>query len=66
MPDIPLRQYTEDKTQFEVASAIGITQSGLSQMLRSSREIYVRLNRKGQLMEAYEIRWIKPVTRPAR
>lgn len=56
MPDIPLREFAKDKTQAEVAKKIGVTQSGLSQMLRSQRQIFVRTDSRGRVLGAYEIR----------
>ncbi|KTG25412.1 hypothetical protein AWR38_01185 [Idiomarina sp. WRN-38] len=58
MREIPIREYVKDRTQDVVAQQIGVTQSGLSQMLRSSRKIFVRLDEKGTLLGAYETRSI--------
>ncbi|TFH85236.1 helix-turn-helix domain-containing protein [Billgrantia azerbaijanica] len=58
MNDIPLREYAQNKTQDEVARQIGVTQSGLSQMLRSNRRIFVRVDKDGEVIEVYEIRSI--------
>lgn len=56
MRDIPLREYAAGKKQIGVAGELGITQSGMSQMLRSDRKIYVRLDDQGRVQWAYEIR----------
>ena len=58
MREIPIREYVKDRTQDVVAQQIGVTQSGLSQMLRSSRKIFVRLDDTGVLLGAYETRSI--------
>lgn len=60
MADIPLRKFTEDKTQAEAAKLIGVTQSALSQMLRSDRQIFVRVGKRGRVLGAYEIRPVGP------
>lgn len=56
MRDIPIREYVKDHTQEVVAKQIGVTQGGLSQMLRSSRQIFVRVDGKGGVLGAYETR----------
>jgi len=56
MADIPLREFVQDKTQAEAAKKIGVTQSALSQMLRSDRKIFVRVDARGRVRSAYEIR----------
>ena len=58
MREIPIREYLKDRTQEVVAQQIGVTQSGLSQMLRSSREIFVRLDDTGSVLGAYETRYL--------
>lgn len=58
MREIPIREYVKDRTQDVVAQQIGVTQSGLSQMLRSSRKIFVRLDDAGSVLGAYETRSI--------
>lgn len=56
MADIPLREFAKDKTQAAAAKKIGVTQSALSQMLRSDRQIFVRTDSRGRVLGAYEIR----------
>ncbi|MBF8756478.1 Cro/CI family transcriptional regulator [Pseudomonas guariconensis] len=38
----PLREFAKDKSQPELAEMLGVTQSAVSQMLNSSRDIRVR------------------------
>ncbi|MEC8917144.1 MAG: Cro/CI family transcriptional regulator [Pseudomonadota bacterium] len=56
MKDVPLSDYLEGRTQDLVAKEIGITQSGLSQILRSDRLIFVRVDAEGKAVSAYEHR----------
>ncbi|EMC2533505.1 TPA: hypothetical protein NHZ94_000738 [Pseudomonas aeruginosa] len=52
---IPLAEFVKGRNQPEVAEIIGVTQSAVSQMLRSCREIRVRKRVDGGF-EAFEIR----------
>ena len=51
----PLRVYAEGKTQPELALLLGVSQSAVSQMLNSARDIRVRVDEKGACT-AVEIR----------
>ncbi|TRO33888.1 helix-turn-helix domain-containing protein [Pseudomonas putida] len=51
----PLREFAKDKSQPELAELLGVTQSAVSQMLNSSRDIRVRCDEAGECM-AVEIR----------
>ncbi len=53
--DQTLAAFAEGKTQPEVAALIRVTQSAVSQMMKSGRDIRVRQLPDGQY-EAYEIR----------
>ncbi|MGO2705731.1 MAG: helix-turn-helix domain-containing protein [Pseudomonas helleri] len=53
----PLRVFAEGKTQPELARLLGVSQSAVSQMLNSSRDIRVRSEGGGKY-KAFEI---KPV-----
>lgn len=49
-----LSKFLLDKTQAEVAQIIGVTQGAVSQMVRSGRDIWIRVNADGS-HEAVEI-----------
>ncbi|HFH4321032.1 Cro/CI family transcriptional regulator, partial [Pseudomonas aeruginosa] len=59
MKDVPLSEFLGTKTfrakQKEVARALGITQSAVSQMARSGRRVFVRVI-DGQVVGAFEIK----------
>ncbi|WP_322614230.1 Cro/CI family transcriptional regulator [Pseudomonas sp. BIC9C] len=56
MKKIPLSQYLEKHgTQAALAAALGVNQSAISQMVRSSRSIEITIHNDGRL-EANEIR----------
>lgn len=56
MKKIPLSQYLEEHgTQTVLAAALGVNQSAISQMVRSSRSIEITIHDDGRL-EANEIR----------
>ncbi|AOX38032.1 hypothetical protein ACP0KH_11900 [Pseudomonas aeruginosa] len=59
MKDVPLSEFLGAKTfrakQKEVAGALGITQSAVSQMARSGRRVFVRVI-DGQVVGAFEIK----------
>ncbi len=50
-----LAEFTEGKTQLELAALFGVTQGAISQMMRSRRDIRVRMLPDGRY-QAYEIR----------
>lgn len=52
---IPLEDFAEGKTQPELALLIGVSQSAVSQMLSSARDIRIRIDEKGTCF-AVEIR----------
>ncbi|MFP5426377.1 MAG: Cro/CI family transcriptional regulator [Gammaproteobacteria bacterium] len=60
---VPLREFAKDKNQPELAEVLGVTQSAVSQMLNSSRDIRVRCDEAGECM-AVEIRPIGRWRRP--
>lgn len=68
MKTIPLSEYLEKHgTQSELAAALGMNQSAVSQMVRAGRCIHVTIHDDGRL-EAYEQRPVpaRPrVSRPA-
>lgn len=51
---VPLREFAKDKNQPELAELLGVTQSAVSQMLNSMRDIRVRCDEAG--CHAVEIR----------
>ncbi len=51
----PLRVFAEGKTQPELAALLGVSQSAVSQMLSSARDIRVRVDETGAC-SAVEIR----------
>lgn len=53
----PLASFAEGKTQPELAGLIGVTQSAISQMMKSGRDIRVR-KLPGGGYQAYEIRLV--------
>ena len=56
MKDIPLADWVAERTQAEAAELIGCNQSAVSQMLRSERQIFVRVNKRGAVMKVWEER----------
>lgn len=58
MKEIPLREALIKHTQSEIAKKLGVTQSGISQMLRAGREVIVVLSSDGSVSTAYEKRRI--------
>ncbi|UVM74907.1 Cro/CI family transcriptional regulator [Pseudomonas alvandae] len=58
-----LRVFAEGKTQPELASLLGVSQSAVSQMLSSARDIRVRVDEKGACT-AVEIRPIGSRRKP--
>lgn len=56
MKVMPLEEYLESHgTQKDLANALGVIQSAVSQMLRSKRKIMITLHDDGRI-EAHEIR----------
>jgi len=60
MKELKLKEFLINGTQSEVATALGVGQSAVSQMLAADRDIRVRVDEDGQISEAYEV---KPVGR---
>ncbi|MNM61197.1 Cro [compost metagenome] len=58
-----LRVFAEGKTQPELAVMLGVSQSAVSQMLNSNRDIRVRIDEKGAC-SAVEIRPIGSRRKP--
>ena len=56
MKDMTLSEWVAERTQVEAAKQIGCGQTGVSAMLRSDRKIYVRVDRKGELVKIWEER----------
>lgn len=54
---VPLREFAEGRTQPQLAELLGVSQSAVSQMLNSRRDIRVRSDEKGGY-EFIEIRLI--------
>lgn len=54
---LPLREFAEGRTQPQLAELLGVSQSAVSQMLNSQRDIRVRSDGKGGY-EFIEIRLI--------
>ncbi|MBC3410296.1 hypothetical protein HU720_03160 [Pseudomonas sp. SWRI51] len=52
---MPLRDFAKDRSQPGLAEMLGVTQSAVSQMLNSSRDIRVRFDEAGEC-QAVEIR----------
>ena len=59
MKTIPLNEFVRDHGQKKVAEMMGVTQSAVSQMLRSGRNVVVDIDACGGFVEAREIRVIK-------
>lgn len=59
----PLREFAEGKTQPELAVLLGVSQSAVSQMLSSTRDIRVRGDGLGGYI-AFEIRPVGSRRRP--
>ena len=59
MKTIPLSEFVKDHGQKRVAEMMGVTQSAVSQMLRSGRTVVVDVDQFGGFIEAREIRVIK-------
>ena len=60
MLEVTLKEFLINGTQSEVATALGVGQSAVSQMLAAGRDIRVRVDEDGRISEAYEV---KPVGR---
>jgi DNA-binding transcriptional regulator LsrR (DeoR family) len=60
MKELKLKEFLITGTQSEVATAMGIGQSAVSQMVAAGRDIRVRVDEDGRISEAYEV---KPVGR---
>lgn len=52
---VPLKEFAKGRTQPEMAAALGVTQSAVSQMVHSARDIRVREIGQGRY-EAFEIK----------
>ncbi|MNJ20869.1 Cro [compost metagenome] len=59
----PLGVFAEGKTQPELAALLGVSQSAVSQMINSSRDIRVRIDGRG-VCTAVEIRPIGSRKKP--
>ncbi|MBY5942340.1 hypothetical protein KUW00_15780 [Halomonas sp. DP5N14-9] len=58
MNEIPLAEFLNDRTQEQAARQIGVTQSRISQMIRSSSDVYVVVAKDGSVVSAFEKRLI--------
>lgn len=58
MRQVPLCDYMKGKKQEAAVKEIGITQSGISQILRSGRNVFVGLDDAGEVISVFEIRGI--------
>lgn len=60
MIEMTLKEFLASGTQREVADALGVQQSAVSQMIAAGRDIRVQVDEDGRISKAYEI---KPVGR---
>lgn len=60
MTELTLKEFLKNQTQQEAAIQLGVNQSAVSQMLAAGRDIRIRLNSAGAVIEHFEI---KPVGR---
>ena len=58
MNEIPLKFYLKDSTQEMAAAALGMTQSAVQQMVKAGRDVRVRLDDSGQIVDAYEVKQV--------
>lgn len=58
MPELALKEFLTTRTQSEVAEALGVKQSAVSQMVRNGRDIRVVTDESGAIVNAFEV---KPV-----
>lgn len=63
--EISLENFVSERSQKEAARLMGVTQSAVSQMLRSGRQVVVEVDGNGRFVEAREIRVIKGSDRAA-
>lgn len=56
---IPLQTFARGKTQPELAAIIGVSQSAVSQMMKSGRDIRVRVDGE-RVVQVFEIRPVGP------
>ena len=54
MNEITLKHYLTGRSQKEAAEVLGCTQGAISQMLKSGREIYFRVDDSGVVVSFYE------------
>ena len=62
MTELTLKEFLAKRTQQEAAKQLGVNQSAVSQMLAAGRDIRIRVNQDGTVIEHFEI---KPVGRPS-
>ncbi|MBH8578765.1 Cro/CI family transcriptional regulator [Bisbaumannia pacifica] len=65
MKEIPLTEFLKGRSQKEVADKIGVTQSRVSQMLRSEKKVFVRVSSDGRVLGAFEKRPVGLAARTA-
>lgn len=56
MKELTLAEWVAGRTQAQAAELIGCNQSAVSQMLRSGRQIYVRIGKTGDVLRVWEER----------
>lgn len=60
MREMTLKEYLANGTQTEVAKALGIYQTAVSQMLAAGRDVRVVVDESGAIIKAFEV---KPIGR---
>lgn len=56
MKEVSLKEFLANGTQREVAEALGIHQSAVSQMLAAGRDIRVQVDESGRILTAHELK----------
>lgn len=63
MIELSLKEFLAQGTQKEVAEQLGVTQGAISQMLAAGRDVRIRVDAKGRIVSAHEV---KPLGRSSR
>ena len=56
MAELTLKEYLQRNTQVEAAAALGVNQSAISQMIASDRDIRIRTDIDGTVIETFEFK----------
>ena len=56
--EITLGEYLDTVRRDEASQELGLTTDGLYKMANSNRQIYVQLNARGAVVDAYEIKGV--------